>query len=202
MRSFLLSIERERERERERESEREREVYWQSNRWLKVGKYNASSEVRCSRMCSLCWWVQCVGHVFLMCSLHVMCSLCVPYVFLMCSLKVMCSLHVMCSLCVPYVFLTGHFYQAQKSVVVERVLRCSRTCSLCWWVQCVPYVFLMCSLCVPYVFLMCSWCVPYVFLMCSLQVISAKDRKKAILAIRFRYSYTCCVHTPKPWTVN
>jgi len=27
---------------REREREREREVYWRSNRWLKVGKYNAS----------------------------------------------------------------------------------------------------------------------------------------------------------------
>jgi hypothetical protein len=35
---------RERKRkERERERERERELYWQSNRWLKVGKYNASS---------------------------------------------------------------------------------------------------------------------------------------------------------------
>jgi hypothetical protein len=29
-------------RERERERERERKVYWQSNRWLKVGKYNTS----------------------------------------------------------------------------------------------------------------------------------------------------------------
>ncbi len=55
--SLVLSCEQQRERQRvplpgnghqrgsemEREREREREVYGQSNRWLKVGKYNASS---------------------------------------------------------------------------------------------------------------------------------------------------------------